>query len=109
AEGAAVTDARDGAGDGSSGRFYAASNEVLGMQPSNYRAGGQGETIRFAVAECSLGAILVAATERGICASLSGDQPEPLLEDLQARFPRAELRGAEEGFERTVALVIGLV
>lgn len=109
AEGASVTDALYGAGYGSSGRFYAASNEVLGMQPSNYRAGGQGETIRFAVAECSLGAILVAATERGICAILIGDQPEPLLEDLQARFPRAELRGAEEGFERTVALVIGLV
>jgi len=109
AGGATVTDALYGAGYGSSGRFYAASNEVLGMQPSNYRAGGQGETIRFAVAECSLGATLVAATERGICAILIGDQPEPLLEDLQARFPRAELRGAEEGFERTVALVIGLV
>jgi AraC family transcriptional regulator of adaptative response/methylated-DNA-[protein]-cysteine methyltransferase len=107
--GASVTDALYGAGYGSSGRFYAASNEVLGMQPSNYRAGGQGETIRFAVAECSLGAILVAATGRGICAILIGDQPEPLVEDLQARFPKAELRGAEEGFERTVALVIGLV
>ncbi|MDY0975365.1 bifunctional DNA-binding transcriptional regulator/O6-methylguanine-DNA methyltransferase Ada [Massilia sp. CFBP9012] len=107
--GASVTDALYCAGYGSSGRFYAASNEVLGMQPSNYRAGGQGETIRFAVAECSLGAILVAATGRGICAILMGDQPEPLVEDLQARFPKAELRGAEEGFERTVALVIGLV
>ncbi|MGF6273602.1 AraC family transcriptional regulator of adaptative response/methylated-DNA-[protein]-cysteine methyltransferase [Massilia sp. UYP11] len=109
ARGASVTDALYGAGYGSSGRFYAASSEVLGMAPSNYRAGGRGETIRFAVAECSLGAILVAATGRGICAILIGDQPEPLVQDLQARFPRAELRGAEQGFERTVALVIGLV
>jgi len=108
-QGAPVTDALYNAGYGSSGRFYAASGEVLGMQPSNYRAGGQGETIRFAVAECSLGAILVAATERGICAILIGDQPEPLVEDLQARFPKAELLGAEDDFERTVAQVIGLV
>lgn len=108
-QGAPVTDALYNAGYGSSGRFYAASGEVLGMLPANYRAGGRGETIRFAVAECSLGAILVAATERGICAILIGDQPQALLDDLQARFPQAELRGAEDGFERTVAQVIGLV
>ena len=107
--GASVTDALYGAGYGSSGRFYAASTQVLGMLPANYRAGGRGETIRFAVAECSLGAILVAATERGICAILMGEEPEPLVEDLQARFPKAALLGAEEGFERTVAQVIGLV
>lgn len=108
-QGAPVTDALYNAGYGSSGRFYAASGEVLGMLPATYRAGGRGETIRFAVAECSLGAILVAATERGICAILIGDHPEPLVEDLQARFPQAELRGAEDGFERTVAQVIGMV
>ena len=109
AQGASVTDALYGAGYGSSGRFYAASSEVLGMPPASYRAGGRGETIRFAVAECSLGAILVAATERGICAVLIGDTPEPLVEDLQARFAQAELRGAETDFEQTVAQVIGLV
>lgn len=109
ADGATVTDAMYGAGYGSSGRFYAASGALLGMAPTRYRAGGPGETIRFAVAQCALGAILVAATDRGICAILIGDRPGPLVDDLQARFPRAELRGAEPDFERTVAQVIGFV
>ena len=104
-----VTNAMYDAGFQSSGRFYAASHDMLGMAPARYRTGGAGETIRFAVAQCSLGAILVAATERGICAILIGDAPEPLVIDLQARFPQAELRGAEPDFEQTVAQVIGLV
>lgn len=104
-----VTDAIYDAGFGSSGRFYASSGKMLGMTPRRYREGGQGETIRFAVAQCSLGAILVAATGQGICAILIGDEPEPLVHDLQERFPRAELKGAERGFERTVAQVIGFV
>ncbi len=104
-----VTDALYDAGFGSSGRLYEASAGALGMTPGRYRAGGQGETIRFAVGACSLGAILVAATERGICAILIGDEPEPLVRDLQERFPRAELKGAEPAFEQTVAQVVGLV
>jgi AraC family transcriptional regulator of adaptative response/methylated-DNA-[protein]-cysteine methyltransferase len=104
-----VTDALYEAGFGSSGRFYEASGGALGMAPSRYRAGGKGETIRFAVAGCSLGAILVASTEQGICAILIGDEPEPLVQDLQERFPQAELRGAEPAFERTVAQVVGFV
>ncbi|MGH8854570.1 MAG: bifunctional DNA-binding transcriptional regulator/O6-methylguanine-DNA methyltransferase Ada, partial [Telluria sp.] len=104
-----VTDALYDAGFNSSGRFYEASTGALGMTPGRYRAGGQGETIRFAIGACSLGAILVAATTQGICAILIGDQPEPLLQDLQQRFPHAELKGAEPEFERTVAQVVGLV
>lgn len=109
AAGAPVTAAMYGAGYGSSARFYAASGPELGMAPARYRAGGQGETIRFAVAQCSLGAILVAATGRGICAILIGDAPGPLVDDLQARFPRAALHGAEPGFGQAVARVIALV
>lgn len=104
-----VTDALYAAGYGSSGRFYEASAGALGMAPGRYRAGGRGETIRFALAGCSLGAILVASTGRGICAILIGDEPEPLLQDLQQRFPQAELVGAEPGFEQTVAQVVGFV
>jgi len=104
-----VTDALYDAGFGSSGRFYEASTGLLGMTPGRYRAGGQGETIRFAVAGCSLGAILVASTDKGICAILIGDEPEPLVRDLQERFPQADLVGAEPGFERTVAQVVGFV
>lgn len=104
-----VTAAAYDAGFQSSGRFYAASNGVLGMTPCRYRAGGSGAAIRFAVAACSLGALLVAATDKGICAILLGDEPEPLVQDLQARFPNADLVGAEADFERTVAQVVAFV
>jgi AraC family transcriptional regulator of adaptative response/methylated-DNA-[protein]-cysteine methyltransferase len=104
-----VTEAVYEAGFNSSGRFYAASQAVLGMTPTRYRGGGAGESIRFAVGACSLGAILVAATAKGICAILIGDDPGQLVRDLEDRFPQAELVGAEPEFERTVAQVVGLV
>ncbi len=106
---ASVTEALYEAGYGSSGRFYARSNDRLGMIPTRYRAGGAGETIRFALGQCSLGAILVAATPRGICAITLGDDPHVLLHDLQARFHKAELIGGDAEFERWVAQVIGFV
>jgi AraC family transcriptional regulator of adaptative response/methylated-DNA-[protein]-cysteine methyltransferase len=104
-----VTAAAYDAGFNSSGRFYAASSGVLGMTPQRYRGGGSGETIRFAVAACSLGALLVAATGKGICSILLGDDPAALVRDLQDRFPKAELVGAEAGFEGTVAQVVAFV
>lgn len=79
------------------------------MTPTSYRRGGAGEKIRFAVGICSLGSILVAATERGVCAILLGDDPDLLLRDLQDRFPRAELIGCDPAFEATVAQVVGFV
>lgn len=109
AQAPSVTTAAYDAGFNSSARLYAASNEVLGMTPTRFRAGGSGETIRFAVGGCSLGAILVASTAKGICAILIGDDPELLVRDLQDRFPRAELLGGDAAFERTVALVVGFV
>jgi AraC family transcriptional regulator of adaptative response/methylated-DNA-[protein]-cysteine methyltransferase len=101
-----VTDAIYGAGFGSSGRFYASAWEVLGLTPTDFRAGGSGATIRFAVGQSSLGAILVAATDKGVCAILLGDDPEVLVHDLQDRFPRARLIGGDRGFERLVATVV---
>jgi AraC family transcriptional regulator of adaptative response/methylated-DNA-[protein]-cysteine methyltransferase len=109
AQGGTVTDAIYAAGYSSSTRFYAGSDAALGMTPTSFRAGGSGVAIRFAVGACSLGAILVAATAKGICAILVGDDPELLVRDLQDRFPQAELRGAEPDFERTVAQVVGFV
>lgn len=106
---ATVTAAIYDAGYNSSGRFYAASDSVLGMTPKDFRAGGKGAAIRFALGQCSLGAILVAATEKGICAILFGDDPETLLRDLQDRFPKAELIGGDREFEQWVAKVVGLV
>jgi AraC family transcriptional regulator of adaptative response/methylated-DNA-[protein]-cysteine methyltransferase len=109
AQAPSVTAAAYDAGFNSSGRFYAASSGMLGMTPLRYRAGGAGEQIRFAVAACSLGALLVAATDKGICSILLGDDPDALVRDLQDRFPKAELIGAEAGFEATVAQVVAFV
>ncbi|MEY4763820.1 MAG: hypothetical protein RI907_493 [Pseudomonadota bacterium] len=104
-----VTSALHEAGYGSAARLYAEAEGVLGMRPDDYRQGGRHAVIRFAVGQCSLGAILVAATERGVCAILLGDEPDALLRDLQDRFPRAELLGGDADFEHTVAQVVGLV
>ncbi len=104
-----VTDAIYAAGFGSSGRFYADAGERLGMTATRYRSGGKGATIRFAIGQCTLGAILVAATEIGICAILMGDDAGQLARDLQDRFPAADLQGADAAFEQTVAKVVGLV
>lgn len=65
--------------------------------------------IRFAVGECSLGSILVAASARGVCAIMMGDDPDQLVRDLQDRFPRANLIGGDAEFERLVAKVVGFV
>lgn len=104
-----VTGAIYDAGFGSNGRFYAGSDAALGMTPSTYRAGGDGVSIRFAIGECSLGSILVAATDKGICAILLGDDAAALLRDLEDRFPKAQLIGGDHGFERLLAQVAGLV
>jgi AraC family transcriptional regulator of adaptative response/methylated-DNA-[protein]-cysteine methyltransferase len=106
---ATVTDAIYDAGYGSNGRFYDESNEVLGMTPTRYRAGGAGTRIRFAVGECSLGSILVAQSERGVCAIFLGDDPDRLARDLQDRFPNAQLEGGDAAFEGLVAKVVGFV
>src|SRR5262245_8417301 len=103
-----VTEAIYGAGFNSSGRFYAAAPGVLGMTPTQFRAGGGGSIIRFAVGECSLGAILVAATEKGVCAIELGNDPDALVRGLQDRFPNARFVGGDPAFELLVARVIGM-
>ena len=104
-----VTEAIYDAGFSSGGRFYESSDHLLGMTPSEYRAGGRTTRIHFAVGECSLGAILVAQSARGVCAILLGDDPEALVRDLQDRFPEATFVGNDRAFERVVATVVGFV
>ncbi|HJR60640.1 MAG TPA: bifunctional DNA-binding transcriptional regulator/O6-methylguanine-DNA methyltransferase Ada [Vicinamibacterales bacterium] len=104
-----VTEAIYDAGFNSGGRFYESAGQLLGMTPTDYRAGGTHTEIRFAVGECSLGSILVAQSAKGICAILLGDEPDALARDLQDRFPRATLIGGDSAFERTIARVIGFV
>lgn len=91
--------ARDGEADGAS----------FSMSPMHHRSSGADEAIRFAVGECSLGAILVAASDRGVCAILIGDDADKLVRDLQDRFPRADLIDADATFDEVVARVAGFV
>lgn len=101
-----VTDAVYDAGYGSTGRFYDPQTDPLGMTPTTWRRGGQGETIRFAVAATPLGALLVAATPRGLCTVELGDDPDALVRALQDRFDRAELIGDDPDFDRWVAQLV---
>jgi AraC family transcriptional regulator, regulatory protein of adaptative response / methylated-DNA-[protein]-cysteine methyltransferase len=105
--GVTVTEAIYRGGFNSNGHFYASSSTLLGMTPTHFRSGGKGESVRFAVGECSLGAILVAATHKGVCAILLGDDPEALVRDLQDQFPNAQLIGGDKDFEHLVAKVVG--
>ncbi|MGD9656777.1 MAG: bifunctional DNA-binding transcriptional regulator/O6-methylguanine-DNA methyltransferase Ada [Methylocystis sp.] len=108
-QGRTVTKAIHDSGYNSSARFYATAKDTLGMTPAAYRAGAPRETIRFAIGQSSLGAVLVAASAKGVCAISLGDDPEELLHDLQDRFPRATLIGADDAFERYVAAAVGMV
>ncbi|MDC8784538.1 bifunctional DNA-binding transcriptional regulator/O6-methylguanine-DNA methyltransferase Ada [Roseateles koreensis] len=107
--GTSVTTAIYSAGFNSSSRFYEESDRLLGMRASDYRAGGQNALIRFAVGQCVLGAILVAQSQRGICAITLGDDPDILVRELQDKFPKAQLTGGDAEFEQLVAQVVGFV
>src|SRR5690606_28683453 len=77
--------------------------------PTKHRASDIDSEIHFTVGSCSLGSILVAASERGVCAILLGDDPNELAHDLERRFARARLIAGDVGFESVVARVIGLI
>ncbi len=104
-----VTSAIYGAGFNSNSRFYETSNDLLGMKPKTFRAGGIGVVIRFAVGESWLGPILVAVSDKGVCAILLGDDPTQLVHDLEDQFPEAKLIGGDADFEEFVAKVVGFV
>lgn len=107
--GKSVTEAVVSAGYSSGSRFYEKSTAHLGMTPTQFRKGGDSATIRFAIGQCSLGAILVAQSDKGICAILMGDDAGELARDLQERFPKATLVGGDRKFEKLVAQVVGFV
>ncbi|HVA62621.1 MAG TPA: bifunctional DNA-binding transcriptional regulator/O6-methylguanine-DNA methyltransferase Ada [Terriglobales bacterium] len=107
--GTGVTEAIYAAGYNSSGHFYATAQQALGMVPSRLRAGGERATLRYAVGAGSLGAVLVARSQRGVCAVFLGDDPAALARQLREQFPRAQLLPAGSGFARLVARVVALV
>ena len=109
AAGERVTAAVLKSGFASPGRFYATSLEQLGMTASTYRSGGAETQIRFGIAECALGALLVAATTKGVCAIFLGDDPEELARHLRNRFPRAQFLEADANFEQTLFKVVNYV
>lgn len=106
---ATVTEAIHAAGFESNGRFYADSTARLGMTPKRLRRNGEGESIHFALGECSLGTVLVAESESGVCAIMLGNDPDELLLQLQKRFAAATLLGADEDYEKHVAQVVALI
>jgi AraC family transcriptional regulator of adaptative response/methylated-DNA-[protein]-cysteine methyltransferase len=105
----AITRAIYAAGYNSNGRFYSRGAEHLGMTPAAFRAGGRGVAVQYAVGKCALGSVLVAATERGVCAILLGDNATALVRELRVRFPKAKLAPGDVRFEQWVARVVSFV
>lgn len=108
-KGAQVTEALYDAGFGSSGRFYAAADGALGMLPAAYRKGGASAEIRYGIGDSSLGRVLAAASERGVCCIMLGDDDGELVADLGRRFPNARTIAADEDFQSTIDAVVALV
>ena len=109
AQAGSITEAIYDAGFSSSGRFYEQATAILGMTPSRYKAGGTGELLHFAIAQCSLGAVLVASSAQGVVSILLGEDANALAQALQDRFPKARLVGADADYDRIVARVVALV
>jgi AraC family transcriptional regulator of adaptative response/methylated-DNA-[protein]-cysteine methyltransferase len=101
-----VSAATYAAGYGSSSRLYEKAAEQLGMTPAVYRQGGKGMQINYTVAPCPLGWLLVAATEKGICAVTLGDDAQTLAIELAAEFPEAVLEDNDLSLKEQVAALI---
>jgi len=109
ARGWSVTRALYEAGFNASSRLYEGSAERLGMTPHRYKTGAKGLDINYAVTASSLGPVLVAATDLGICAITFGEHMEGLFNDLRSRFPLARLLEADASFAATVRRVVSLI
>ncbi len=104
-----VTDAIYEAGFGSSSRLYEGADQALGMTPTALKRGGEGMRIRYAGADSPLGTMVVGATDRGICSIAFGDSGQELIAELQAKFPRAELKQMDRELAYAVeAIVAGI-
>ena len=101
-----VTEAIYGAGFNSNSRFYERSPETLGMTPSEYRGGGNGVAIRYAITSCPLGLVLVAGTARGICSVRFGDVRVKLERELRQDFPKAVFEKPDRAFDAWVTAIV---
>lgn len=94
------------AGYGSSSRLYERAHRQLGMTPAEYRAGAAGQKIRYAIAKCALGVLLVGATERGVCAVGIAEDEKTVFAKVQADFPKAEFVSDEKGLNEAMQVVL---
>lgn len=108
-EGDRVTDAIYGAGYGSSSRLYEQVNAHFGIAPASYRKGGAGAAIRYTTTPCALGYLLVATTERGVCAVRLGDIAQRLIDELHAEFPKAAISAAADNLTEHVEAVLAYI
>jgi AraC family transcriptional regulator of adaptative response/methylated-DNA-[protein]-cysteine methyltransferase len=104
-----VTEAIYDAGYNSNSRFYEKMPEILGMKAKKFQQNGRGAAIDFALGKSSLGAVLAAKSEKGVCAILIGDDAKELVQDLRRRFPEASLIAGDKSFERVVQRAVELV
>src|SRR5215475_1735441 len=104
--GQSVTEAMYEAGYGSSSRLYEKADSQLGMTPATYRKGGKGMKIKYTIAECPLGLLLVATTDRGICSVTLGDEDEDLTGGLRAEFPQADIARDEKRLQTQVRALL---
>jgi AraC family transcriptional regulator, regulatory protein of adaptative response / methylated-DNA-[protein]-cysteine methyltransferase len=109
ATGAPVAAAIHGSGFGSPSRVYERTDALLGMTPARARKGAPGERIAYTLADSSLGRLLVATTQRGVCLVAFGETDSELVADARHRFPRAEIAPADGEHAEWVAAVVRLV
>jgi AraC family transcriptional regulator, regulatory protein of adaptative response / methylated-DNA-[protein]-cysteine methyltransferase len=104
--GVTVSAAQFDAGFGSSRALYERASDHLGMTPASYRRGGRGARIRFGVTQCALGRVIVATTDRGICAVRLGDTAAELTHELESEFPEAEIYRDDTSLEPLIRRVV---
>lgn len=105
-QGDTVSRATYDAGYSSPSRAYDESRARLGMTPGAYRNGGRGVAVRFTTVETALGAVLVAATERGVCSVMLGDDARKLETGLRREYPAARIERADDELQRWAGAVV---
>src|ERR1700754_1664326 len=105
-EGESVTNALYDSGFNSSSRVYEQAGEELGMTPATYGRGGRGVKVEYTIVASPLGRLLVAVTERGVCAVQMGDADVSLEKDLRAEFPEATIERADKNLRQTVQKIL---
>lgn len=105
-KGDSVTTALYESGFNSSSRLYEHASEELGMTPATYSRGGRGVNIKYTIVGSSMGRLLVAMTERGVCALRMGDNDRELEKDLREEFPHAEIERADQVLREPVEKIL---